>query len=169
MKKTGIFYGSTTGTTETIAKQIATLLDIADADIYDVSVANPDSVQAYEALILGTSTWGIGELQDDWVTFLDKLKQENLSGKTILLFGCGDSSSYDTSFCDAMGIIYEELQNSGCRFCGAWDTEGYLFSDSRAVVDNRFVGLALDEVNESDRTDERLRQWIEKLKKECLL
>ncbi len=169
MKKTGIFYGSTTGTTETIAKQIATLLDIADADIYDVSIANPDSVQAYEALILGTSTWGIGELQDDWVTFLDKLKQENLSGKTILLFGCGDSSSYDTSFCDAMGIIYEELQNSGCRFCGAWDTEGYLFSDSRAVVDNRFVGLALDEVNESDRTDERLRQWIEKLKKECLL
>ena len=39
MKKTGIFYGSTTGTTEILAKQIATLLDVADADIYDVANA----------------------------------------------------------------------------------------------------------------------------------
>lgn len=168
MKKIGIFYGSTTGTTETIAKQIATLLDVADSNIYDVAVANPDAVQAYEALILGTSTWGLGELQDDWATFIEKLKKENLNGKTVLLFGCGDSSSYDTTFCDAIGILYEELQHSGCTFCGDCDTEGYLFSSSRAVVDNRFVGLALDDINESDRTDERLNHWIARLKEDCL-
>ena len=168
MKKTGIFYGSTTGTTETIARQIATLLDVSDADIYDVANAEVSSVDAYEVLILGSSTWGLGELQDDWYSFLDKLKKTNLSGKTVALFGCGDSSSYDTTFCDAIGIIYEELQNSGCSFCGDCDTEGYTFSDSKAVVNDRFVGLALDEMNESDRTEERLNKWTDQLKQSCL-
>ena len=106
MKKTGIFYGSTTGTTEILAKQIATLLDVADADIYDVANAEVASVNAYEVLILGSPTWGLGELQDDWYSFLDKLKKVNLNGKTVALLGCGDSSSYDTTFCDAIGIIY---------------------------------------------------------------
>ena len=168
MKKTGIFYGSTTGTTESLAKQIATLLDVADADIYDVANAEVASVNAYEVLILGSPTWGLGELQDDWYSFLDKLKKVNLNGKTVALFGCGDSSSYDTTFCDAIGIIYEELQNSGCTFCGDVDTEGYSFSDSKAVVNDRFVGLALDEINESDRTEERLNHWIQQLKQNCL-
>ena len=97
MKKTGIFYGSTTGTTETIARQIATLLDVSDADIYDVANAEVSSVDAYEVLILGSSTWGLGELQDDWYSFLDKLKKTNLiSNYTLtdtlqsaeLIYGC---------------------------------------------------------------------------------
>jgi flavodoxin I len=33
------------------------------------------------------------------------LKNANLSGKTIALFGCGDSESYSDTFCDGMGII----------------------------------------------------------------
>ena len=66
MKKTGVFYGSTTGTTESVANLIAEKLGIAQTDVHDVSKMSADVAGSYEALILGTSTWGDGELQDDW-------------------------------------------------------------------------------------------------------
>ena len=114
--------------------------------------------------LLGSSTWGIGELQDDWNDFLDKLKAKNLSGKTVAIFGCGDSASFGGSFCDAIGIIYNELQGSGCQFAGSVDTDGYSYDSSEACVDGQFVGLPLDESNESDQTDKRIDAWISGLK-----
>lgn len=65
MKKTGVFYGSTTGTTESVARMIANKLGISSGDVYDVSKLTADVAGSYEALILGKSTWGDGELQDD--------------------------------------------------------------------------------------------------------
>ena len=113
MKKTGVFYGSTTGTTESVANLIAEKLGIAQADVHDVSKMSADMVKAYEALILGTSTWGDGELQDDWYDGIKVLKGMDLKDKIIALFGCGDSESYGDTFCDGMGILYEDLKTSG--------------------------------------------------------
>ena len=118
--------------------------------------------------MLGSSTWGAGDLQDDWYDFIGKLKNENLSGKLVGLFGCGDSGSYPATFCDAMGHLYDDLSGTGCRFIGACDTAGYSFDSSEAVRDGKFVGLALDETNEDDRTAERIAAWVETLKKEGL-
>ena len=39
-------------------------------------------------------------------------------------------------------------------------TDGYTFDDSESVVDGKFVGLALDEVNEDNKTDERIDAWV---------
>ena len=103
MKKTGIFYGSTTGTTESVARLIAEKLGVSPENVHDVSKLDVALVESYEALILGTSTWGDGELQDDWYDGIKVLKNANLSGKTIALFGCGDSESYSDTFCDGMG------------------------------------------------------------------
>lgn len=169
MKKAGIFYGSTTGTTETVAKQIAVLLDINDADIFNVADANVDSTDAYEVLLLGTPTWGYGDLQEDWESFLDQLKNKDLMNKTVALFGCGDASAYDSSFCDAIGILYEGLQNSGCKFCGNCPTDDYNFSESKAVVDGQFVGLAIDAGETPNQTDERINKWVTRFKSECLM
>ncbi len=119
MKKTGIFYGSTTGTTESVARLIAGKLGISPADLHDVSKMTADRVASYDALILGTSTWGDGELQDDWYDGIKVLKGADLKGKTIALFGCGDSESYADTFCDGMGVLYEDLKDSGCIFIGA--------------------------------------------------
>ena len=105
MKKTGVFYGSTTGTTESVARTIAEKLGIPSSDVYNVSKMTADVAGSYEALILGTSTWGDGELQDDWYGFLDQLKAQDLSGKKVALFGCGDSGSYPDTCCDAVGLI----------------------------------------------------------------
>ena len=89
---------------------------------------------------------------------------DNLSGKTVAIFGCGDSASFGGSFCDAIGIIYNELQGSGCQFAGSVDTDGYSYDSSEACVDGQFVGLPLDESNESDQTDKRIDAWISGLK-----
>ena len=77
MKKTGIFYGSTTGTTESVARLIAEKLGVSPADVHDVSKLDAALAESYEALILGTSTWGDGELQDDWYDGIKVLKNAN--------------------------------------------------------------------------------------------
>ena len=164
MKKVGIFYGSTTGATEGVAETIAARLGVASEDIHNVGTTKVDEVDKYDVLLLGSSTWGIGELQDDWNDFLDKRKAKNLSGTTVAIFGCGDSASFGGSFCDAIGIIYNELQGSGCQFAGSVDTDGYSYDSSEACVDGQFVGLPLDESNESDQTDKRIDAWISGLK-----
>ena len=164
MKKTGVFYGSTTGTTESVANLIAEKLGIVSADVHDVSKMNADMAGAYEALILGTSTWGDGELQDDWYDGIKVLKSMDLKDKVVALFGCGDSESYGDTFCDGMGILYEDLKNSGCRFVGAVPNADYTYSSSVSVVNGDFVGLAIDDVNESEKTEERVSAWTDMLK-----
>ena len=45
-----------------------------------------------------------------------------------------------------------------------WPTEGYSFDESQAMFDeNHFVGLGLDEDNESDLTDDRIHNWLMKV------
>ncbi len=164
MKKIGIFYGSSTGTCEDLANQIAGKLGIASADVHSADKLTADLVGQYEVLVLGTSTWGDGELQDDWYDAIKVLKSCDLSGKTVALFGCGDSESYGDTFCDGMGILYEDLKDTGCTFVGNQvNPDDYSFSSSIAVMNGVFVGLALDEVNESDKTAARIDSWVTNL------
>jgi flavodoxin I len=164
MKKMGIIYGSSTGTCESIAQTIAEKLGIASADLIDASKITTDKAGEYDVLLLGTSTWGDGELQDDWYDAIKAVKAADLNGKTVAIFGCGDSESYCDTFCDGMGIIYDQLKDSGCTFVGKVSADDYSFSSSVAVIDGMFVGLALDDINESDKTERRINNWITDIK-----
>ena len=165
MKKIGIFYGSSTGTTESVAHTIAQKLGVASNDVHDASKLTGEMVKEYDVLVLGTSTWGCGELQDDWYDAVKVLKKADLSSKEVALFGCGDSESYCDTFCDGIGVLYEDLKDTGCTFLGSRvSTDGYSFSSSIAVVDGAFIGLALDEVDESDKTAERIDAWTAEVK-----
>ena len=158
MKKIGIFYGSTTGTTEAVARRLA---DKLGAEVNDVCKISVEQVAQYDVLLLGTSTWGDGELQDDWYDGIKVLKKADLSGKMVGLFGCGDSESYADTFCDGMGLLYEDLKDTGCRILGSVSEADYTYGSSVAVIDGEFVGLALDEVNEPDKTEARMDAWVE--------
>ena len=127
MKKFGIFYGSSTGTTEQIAKRIGQLLGVDEADIHDVANTAPDKVNDYDVLILGTSTWGSGDLEDDWYDFLDGLQALDLKGKKAALFGCGDETMSDT-FCSGVGELYERLKPTGIEFIAC-----LLYTSTRAA------------------------------------
>lgn len=162
MKKSIVIYGSSTGTCQGIAQTIADKLGIES--VVDVASLTDAQISENENLILGTSTWGCGELQDDWYSGIEKLKVADLKGKTIAIFGCGDSASYSDTFCGAMGVIYNELNNSGANFIGCVSTEGYTFDASDAVVNDKFIGLALDNDNEDSLTEPRIDAWVEGIK-----
>ena len=163
MAKVGIFYGSTTGVTEDIANRIAEKID--GAEVFNID-GNVDELENYDVLLLGTSTWGFGDLQDDWQAVLDDLANLNLAGKKVAYFGSGDQGTFTDTFMDGMAIINEEISKTGATVIGNTSTEGYEFNESRAVEGDKFLGLALDEVNQSDLTDERIDAWVEQIKKE---
>lgn len=158
MKKTVIIYGTSTGVCEDLANRIGTKLGVDN--IINVTNLDDNVIADNENLILGTSTWGAGEVQDDWYDGLRIIKSANLNGKTVALFGCGDSESYPDTFVGGMAEIYHTVTDAGAQVIGAVATEGYTFDDSESVVDGKFVGLALDEVNEDSKTDERIDAWV---------
>lgn len=164
MANIGIYYGSTTGNTEVLAKKIAKVLGVSDSDIFDVSSAKAD-FGAYDVVLFGASTMGMGDLQDDWDSFIDDVKKADLSGKKVALFGCGDSSSYSDTFGDALGTIYNTIKGKGINLIGKVPLDGYSFDSSEAIVDGLFVGLLIDEDNEPDLTDQRLALWLDDVKK----
>jgi flavodoxin I len=163
MNKIGIFYGSSGGNTQSVAKTVAKKLGVDSSDVYDVNKAKASDLSAYNVLIFGSSTWGLGDLQDDWEGFIRDVANADLTGKKIALFGCGDSSSYPDTFCDAMGKIYQAVKDKA-TVVGFTDTDGYSFDASEAVVNSQFAGLAIDEDNESNLTPQRIDNWIEIIK-----
>ncbi|MGN0222253.1 MAG: flavodoxin FldA [Prevotella sp.] len=157
MDTTIVVYGSSTGTCEAIAEKIARKLGCGAINVQDLTA---EIVENNQNLILGTSTWGAGEMQDDWYDGLQVLQDVNLVGKTIALFGCGDCESYGDTFVGGIGELYNGIKESGAHFVGAVSTDGYTFEGSEAVVDGWFVGLPLDDVNEEEKTDARIDAWI---------
>ncbi len=160
MKRIGIYYGSKTGTTKNIAKRIASMLGVDEKDVHDVKTASPSSVGDYDIIVLGTSTWGSGEVEDDWYDFLDGLEALDLRDMDVALFGCGDETMEDT-FCSGVGEIHDRLKETGARFIAPYDTIGYRFEHSKAKPDDALEaeGLLLDEVNHPDLTEKRLKGW----------
>ncbi len=161
MKATVVIYGSSTGTCQSIAENIAGKLGVEAMDVANLDEA---TVSANDNLILGTSTWGAGELQDDWYDGIKTLKAAGLGGKTVALFGCGDAESYPDTFCGGMKELYDAAVEAGATVLPGVSTDGYTFDDSEAVADGSFVGLALDDVNEDDKTDGRIEAWLEAIK-----
>ncbi|MGI6223686.1 MAG: flavodoxin FldA [Prevotella sp.] len=165
MKNICVVYGSTTGTCQGVAEKIGQLLGVKKEDIIDVQNLDAETIQNHDVLLLGTSSWGAGEMQDDWYQGVKVLKQTGLQGKKVAVFGCGDSQSYSDTFCGGMAELYNAAKEAGATMMCEVPADGYTYDDSEAVVDGKFVGLALDEVNEDEKTDERIDAWLEELKK----
>jgi flavodoxin I len=169
MTKVGIFFGTDTGNTRKVAKSIAKQIGEAiAAKPVNINKATVDDLLAYDVLILGTPTYGEGELPgmssgataESWEEFLPALAGTDFSGKTIALYGLGDQAGYPGHFVDAMGMLYDAFCDCGANFAGFTGTEGYEFERSRALMDDQFVGLVLDEDNQKELSDGRLTAWL---------
>lgn len=165
MKKIGIFYGTSTGQTEVVAEKLHKLLGLDVADVINVEDATAADLARYPYLVLGTPTWGIGDMQDDWEDFLEELASADLGRKKVALFGLGDQDTYPESFADGMGVLYDWIRDK-VKVVGAWPLSGYHFNASDAVREGKFVGLVLDQENQAGLTDKRLGKWVEVLRKE---
>ena len=164
MKKTIVVYGSTTGTCQAFAEQIAQKLGVND--VKNVAEVDAGLLAGYDNLLLGTSTWGAGELQDDWYDGVDMLKTANLSGKTIALFGCGDADGYSDTFCGAMSELHNAVKDSGAKVIGQVAADTYTYDGSVAVIDGKFVGLALDCSESEGKSENRIDDWLDSIRSE---
>lgn len=168
MAKIGLFYGSTTGKTEEAAQTIQDALGgdsvVALHEIADVTNSDFDD---YDRIIIACPTWDIGGLQADWEGFYDDdLDSIDFNGKKVAYFGTGDQIGYPDNFQDAMGILEEKISSLGGTTVGHWSTDGYEHDNSKADKGGKFVGLALDEDNQSELTDSRIQSWTTQLKSE---
>lgn len=152
-----IFYATSTGNTEDVANRIHGKLD--GFELVDISNDGVSKMNECSSLIIGVSTWGEGDLQDDWEDCFDELKEIDFKGKTVALFGLGDQEGYGDEFVNALGTIYEAVNDNGANVIGFTSTDGYEYDESTAELNGEFVGLVIDEDNQSDLTDERVEQW----------
>jgi flavodoxin I len=169
MTTIGLFYGSTTGNTKDAAMQIKTAWGDDSMTVTNIAGATAGDLDRFDTLILGTSTWGFGDWQDDWASFQPELGRIDWTGRRVALFGLGDQYGYADTFLDAMGLLYETLVGHGVTTVGAWASQDYDFESSCAHRDGTFVGLALDADNQSERTARRIEQWVRQLKEELRL
>ncbi len=159
MAKFGIFYGSSTGNTQQVAEYIKASLNVADEDFYEASEAKAEDLAKYDVVICGSSTWGVGDLQDDFQELYDNLDSVDLSGKKVAVFGTGDSSGFADSFVDSIGVIAEKLVELGGELVGMIDKDGYDYEESRAEKDGKLLGLAIDD-SMLDDAEEKVQEWV---------
>lgn len=167
MSSVGIFYGSNNGATAEAAFKIANEFSRKGyrADVVNIAEATKDTFNRYNNIILGTSTMGVGVLQDDWEEMLEHISDTDFAGKKVALFGTGDQETYPDTFVDGLGVLFETVKVSGAQVVGRWSTDGYKFRESQGKVGNQFVGLAIDHDTQPLHSNARIRAWVDQLSK----
>lgn len=167
MKKGALIYGSDTGVTEEVTYDLVDAIDFFELEVRDVSLINKAYFKNFDIFILGLSTWYDGDLQSDWECFFDDFQKIDFSGKTFALYGLGDQYGYHEYFIDGVGMLAKAILKNGGEIVGYWPTKGYDFSASKALFNkNLFYGLALDEDNETELTQDRIKKWATQLRVE---
>jgi flavodoxin I len=100
MATIGLFYGTQTGNTQTIAEEIQKQLGGEGVvEVFDISQADADDFEPFNFVIVGCPTWNIGEMQSDWSGFYDdELENVDFSRKKVAYFGAGDQVGYADNF-----------------------------------------------------------------------
>ena len=160
-KKIGLFFGTQTGKTEEAAEAIRDAFGGDLVLLNDICDASASDFDYYDCLIIGCPTWNIGELQSDWDGFYaSEIDAMSFVGKKVAYFGTGDQIGYADNFQDAMGILEEKITALGGQTVGMTSVEGYDHDASKAQKGDQFVGLALDEDNQPELSEERIKAWV---------
>jgi flavodoxin I len=192
--KIGLFYGSTTGKTDAIAELIRDEFGGGRVNLHYIAETTKQDFADYSYLIIGSPTWDIGKLQSDWDAFFPQLDDIDFNGKKIAYFGLGDQIHYPYNFLDAMGILASKITSRGGVRISSWSAKGYSFQASKALInpesintksgskifvesqsielsngvrasfEGEFVGLAIDEDNQPEFTEERIKVWVAQIK-----
>ena len=163
MENIGIFYGSNTRKTAAIAEEIEFNLRKDNYEVINVA-EGIKKMPEFKNLILLTPTYGVGEVQEDWANVMSQFEKIDFTGKKVAIAGLGNQFAFGESFVGGMRVLYDVVVKNGGEIIGFTSNEGYHYEESEAVIDNKFVGLAIDENNQDDETPERVMNWIAELK-----
>lgn len=165
MKTIGLFYAMNAAKTSHIAEKIREDLGgVKVTEVVLIERAWQNDFQAYDNMIVGASTWFDGELPTYWDELIPELETLDLKGKKVAVFGLGDQKNYPDNFVDGMGILADAFQKAGAELVGYTLTDGYVFSQSRAVRDGKFCGLVIDQENQPQLTAKRVADWCKQIK-----
>jgi flavodoxin I len=177
MASVGIFYGTSTGSTQEVADLIKEAFGPDAEGPFDVEALEGSvkgNFEKYDALVVGTPTWNTGadieRSGTGWDEIYYKSLQElNIQGKNVAVFGLGDQVSYAENYADATGELHDVFESLGCVMMGYTSQEGYEHEDSKSIRGDKFCGLLCDAVNQEDLTPERVQAWVNQLKAEGFL
>lgn len=141
--KTLVIYGSLTSNTEYVAGLISEYLNSnqINHDLVDAAEFSPQKIKDYDLLILGSSTWDYGKLQEDFESFFTEIKHFDFKNKKFVAFGCGDSG-YE-HFCEAVKIIEHHWEEKGAT--------------------KLIEGLKIDGFPQQESNQGLINKWLEKL------
>lgn len=74
-------------------------------ELFDICKVHTDALLQYDCIIIGCSTWYIGEMQDDWAAHLKQYLRLDFGGRRMAFFGAGDQQGYPDTFQDAIGYL----------------------------------------------------------------
>ncbi|MGL5682459.1 MAG: flavodoxin domain-containing protein [Marinifilaceae bacterium] len=160
----GVFFSPTGGNVHYVAKRIKQLLTERPTELHSIGTSPAKEMLSYKNIIiisatLGSETWD-GVSDDKWARFLPRLRKLDLRGKNVALVGLGDAVKYPENFVDGMKLLADTVRACGANLVGRTETDGYTFRSTLAIEDNLFLGLPIDQDNEPNKTDERLKVWL---------
>jgi len=168
MSKTAIFFGPVGGAVNRVADKIKKQIGDDKVELDPVKDATAADLERFDKIIFGISTvgkdtWNSNYSSNDWGKFLPEIEKARYEGKKTAIFGLGDHVTYAATFVDHMAVLAKKLKQNGAVLLGQVSTDGYEFDESEAVVDDKFVGLPIDEDFEPELTDERVANWVKQL------
>mmetsp|Transcript_21607 Transcript_21607/g.41219 ORF Transcript_21607/g.41219 Transcript_21607/m.41219 type:complete len:218 (-) Transcript_21607:83-736(-) len=166
----GIFFATGTNTTKRLADQLKEKLgDLAD-EPQEIRAALPTEISEYHGVIFGGPSymWEQGRVSGlDFDTMEAPISNlQDLKDKKFAVFGTGDQEGYPDNFCDATAALVAKLEARGGSLVGETLPDGYTYKNSRALYRGKHVGLLIDNVNQSDKTEARVTAWAEQLTSE---
>ncbi|MCY8510083.1 flavodoxin [Bacillus mojavensis] len=114
MGKILLVYATMSGNTEAMADLIEKGLQEAEAEVDRFEAMDIDGAELfndYEHIILGTYTWGDGDLPDEFLDLAEEMDALDFTGKTCAVFGSGDTA-YEF-FCGAVDTLEEKIKDRG--------------------------------------------------------
>ena len=103
-------------------------------------------------------------LQDDWDAAYEDLDGLDFSGKKVAVFGLGDQFGFGDNYCNAIGILAKKFVELGAELVGRTkNNDSYDFEYSQGIEDGGWMGLALDEDNQSEMSEARISVWVDQL------
>merc|ERR1712193_486422 len=134
-------------------------------------VGEAKEFEGFDGIIAGVPTWNTGadeaRSSTAWDDMLDDIRGLDLCGKPVAIYGLGDQVGYGDNFCDAIEELHSTFSAAGAKMLGYVADGGYeSYTDSKSVQDGKWLGLALDNDNEDDKTPERVKAWVDQLKSE---
>lgn len=172
MEKIGLFYAPALGSTEKVAKLVEQKIGSEKIEKILIQKDTPaEEMKKYKKLILGISTvgrdrWDSSYSAIGWDFMIPKISEIDLSNQTVAMFGLGNQVLYPDNFVDGMGFLKDALDAANANLIGHWSIEDYDFTGSEALKDDedKFPGVAIDEDNEPEKTEERIDKWLTVMK-----